>query len=234
MHIFSGFGPTSFCEAACSRRGPSPRIESIEEAEGSAGGRLYPRLTGSSCWTAMPVLSAAAARLSARPTPPGAAVAQALILDVRDRGWASIPALLWRLAKALVDRVPLLRRLASAPASRLTGKLVGEIVADETLWSCTTCGPAARSARCSSSRRSLHRLRCAATWCLRAGAISQHAGPKRCAARAPGQPLGDSPSHQAGPSGPPGLNVPYGRTWARPPVLYWLGVRQLRPRQPEG
>jgi Fe-S oxidoreductase len=60
------------------------------------------------------------------------------MIDLRDR-MSEYPGALWGWQEGIVARVPLLRRLALGGNAPEVQDLVGEIILDETLWSCTTC-----------------------------------------------------------------------------------------------
>jgi Fe-S oxidoreductase len=49
------------------------------------------------------------------------------------------PGALWKWQEPIVSRVPLLRRLALGKGEPEEKELVGDVILDETLWSCTTC-----------------------------------------------------------------------------------------------
>jgi heterodisulfide reductase subunit C/nitrate reductase gamma subunit len=137
LHIFTG--PANVFLSRLSPPGAILKIEHIEEIEGPLGAGSIPHLTWkqlldsdacTECGRCQAVCPAYAARQPLSP--------KRLVLDIRDR-MGEYPGALWRWQKPLADRVPLLLRLALGSGQPSDRELVGEIVADETLWSCTTC-----------------------------------------------------------------------------------------------
>jgi Fe-S oxidoreductase len=59
-------------------------------------------------------------------------------MDLRDR-MSEYPGALWKWQEPIVERVPLLRRLALGGCEPARKALVGKVIQEETLWSCTTC-----------------------------------------------------------------------------------------------
>jgi len=137
LHIFTG--PANIFLSRLSPPGAIPKIENIEEAEGPLGAGSIPHLSwkqlldGDACTECGRCQAVCPAYAAGQPLSP-----KRLILDVRDR-MGEYPGALWRWQKPVVDRVPLLRRLALGSGQPSDRELVGKIVADETLWSCTTC-----------------------------------------------------------------------------------------------
>ena len=137
LHIFTG--PANIFLSRLSPPGAIPKIENIEQAEGPLGAGSIPHLTwkqlldGDACTECGRCQAVCPAYAAGQPLSP-----KRLILDVRDR-MGEYPGALWRWQEPLVDRVPLLRRMALGSGQPSGRELLGEIVADEILWSCTTC-----------------------------------------------------------------------------------------------
>lgn len=119
--------------------GAIPKIESIEEAEGPLGAGSIERLTWkqlldtdacTECGRCQAVCPAYAA---GQPLSP-----KSLILDLRRR-MAEYPGKMWRWQEPIVQALPFLRRLALGSGTPAAKSLAGDVIRDETLWSCTTC-----------------------------------------------------------------------------------------------
>ena len=137
LHIFTG--PANILLSRLSPPGAIPKIENIEQAEGPLGAGSVERLTwkqlldGDACTECGRCQAVCPAYAAGQPLSP-----KRVILDVRDR-MGEYPGALWRWQKPLVDRLPPLRRLALGSGQPSDRELAGEVIADETLWSCTTC-----------------------------------------------------------------------------------------------
>jgi Fe-S oxidoreductase/nitrate reductase gamma subunit len=119
--------------------GTLPKIENIEEAEGSLGVGSIQQLTwkqlldGDACTECGRCQAACPAYAAQQPLSP-----KKLVMDMRDR-MAEYPGALWSWQKPLVQALPFLRRLALGSGTPAEKELVGEVIRDETLWACTTC-----------------------------------------------------------------------------------------------
>lgn len=119
--------------------GALPKIEKIEETEAPLGVGSIEQLTwkqlldGDACTECGRCQAACPAYAAKQPLSP-----KKLIMDLRDR-MAEYPGALWRWQKPIVDRLPVLRRLALGSGQPAEAELAGEVILDETLWSCTTC-----------------------------------------------------------------------------------------------
>jgi Fe-S oxidoreductase len=124
--------------------GALPKIEDIEETEESLGVGSIEQFTwkqlldGDACTECGRCQAACPAYAAGQPLSP-----KRLVMDLRDR-LGDYPGALWRWQKPLVQRVPLLRRLALGSGQPAEVDLVGPeqgaaVILDETLWSCTTC-----------------------------------------------------------------------------------------------
>lgn len=119
--------------------GTIPKIENIEVTQEPLGVGSIEQFTwkqlldGDACTECGRCQADCPAYAAGQPLSP-----KKLVMDVRDR-MSEYPGALWRWQKPIVDRLPPLRRLALGSRQPAERELVGEVVHDETLWSCTTC-----------------------------------------------------------------------------------------------
>jgi Fe-S oxidoreductase/nitrate reductase gamma subunit len=119
--------------------GALSKIENIEEAEGPLGVGAIPQfswkqlLDADACTECGRCQAACPAFAANQPLSP-----KYVIINYRDK-MSEYPGKLWRWQEPIVDRLPFLRRLALGTREPTARELVGEVVEDKTLWSCTTC-----------------------------------------------------------------------------------------------
>ena len=119
--------------------GALPKIENIEEAEWPLGAGSIDCLTWKqlldtdACTECGRCQDACPAHAAGQPLSP-----KKLVIDLRDR-MAEYPGALWRWQEPIVKALPWLRRLALGSGTAAEKSLVGDVIHDETLWSCTTC-----------------------------------------------------------------------------------------------
>jgi Fe-S oxidoreductase/nitrate reductase gamma subunit len=119
--------------------GALPKIEDIEEAEGTLGAGSVEQLTwkqlldGDACTECGRCQDACPAHAARQPLSP-----KKLVIDLRDR-MSDYAGALWKWQQPIVRALPWLRRLALGSGTPAQKSLVGGVIQDETLWSCTTC-----------------------------------------------------------------------------------------------
>lgn len=119
--------------------GALPKIENIEEAEGPLGAGSIDHLTSKqlldadACTECGRCQDACPAHAAGQPLSP-----KRLILDLRER-MGEYPGQLWKWQEPIVKALPFLRSLALGTGRPADKALAGEVIRDETLWSCTTC-----------------------------------------------------------------------------------------------
>ncbi len=124
--------------------GALPMIEDLEETEEPLGVGAIEQFTwkqlldGDACTECGRCQDACPAYTAGQPLSP-----KTLVMDLRDR-MSEYPGALWKWQTPIMDRVPLLRRLALGVREPPEKALVGTdrrsaVLLDETLWSCTTC-----------------------------------------------------------------------------------------------
>ncbi len=119
--------------------GALPKIENIEEAEGPLGAGSIDRLTWKqlldtdACTECGRCQDACPAHAAGQPLSP-----KKLVIDLRDR-MSEYPGALWRWQEPIVKALPFLRRLALGSGAPADKPLAGDVIHDDTLWSCTTC-----------------------------------------------------------------------------------------------
>ncbi len=119
--------------------GALPKIKEIEETEETLGAGAIEQFTwkqlldGDACTECGRCQAVCPAYAAGQPLSP-----KALVLDLRDR-MSGYPGALWRWQEPIVARLPWLRRLALGGGPPPEGALIGDVIADETLWACTTC-----------------------------------------------------------------------------------------------
>ena len=137
LHIVSS--PTNIFFRQLDPPGAIPKIEDIEEIEGTLGAGAIEQFTwkqlldGDACTECGRCQDACPAHAATQPLSP-----KKLIMDIRDR-MGDYPGALWNWQKPIVDHLPFLRPLALGHSQPATRELVGDVIRDETLWSCTTC-----------------------------------------------------------------------------------------------
>jgi Fe-S oxidoreductase/nitrate reductase gamma subunit len=119
--------------------GAIPKIEGIEETEEPLGVGSIEQfswkqlLDGDACTECGRCQDECPAYVAGQPLSP-----KKLIMDLRD--WMSEqPGALYKWQKSLVEKVPLAQRLLLSGRQPEERDLVGQVILDETLWSCTTC-----------------------------------------------------------------------------------------------
>jgi Fe-S oxidoreductase/nitrate reductase gamma subunit len=131
--------PTNIFLRCLDAPGALPKIENIEETEEPLGVGSIKQFTwkqlldGDACTECGRCQAACPAYAAGQPLSP-----KKLVMDLRDR-MSEYPGALWKWQQPIVDHVPLLRRLALGSTEPAEKALVGEVIRDETLWSCTTC-----------------------------------------------------------------------------------------------
>jgi len=137
LHIVSS--PANIFFRRLDPPGVLPKIEDIEETEeplgvGSAEQFTWKQLLdGDACTECGRCQDACPAYAANQPLSP-----KALVMDLRDR-MGEYPGKLWRWQEPIVERLPFLRPLALGRGEPREAELVGEVIGEETLWSCTTC-----------------------------------------------------------------------------------------------
>jgi Fe-S oxidoreductase/nitrate reductase gamma subunit len=142
LHIVTS--PTNVYLRRLSTAGALPKIEDIEQTEEILGVGSIEQFTwkqlldGDACTECGRCQDACPAYVAGQPLSP-----KKLIIDLRDR-MSQYPGALWRWQVPIVERVPLLRRLALGSGEPEERALMGTdppsgVILDETLWSCTTC-----------------------------------------------------------------------------------------------
>lgn len=119
--------------------GALPTIENIEESAGPLGVGSIQQMTwkqlldGDACTECGRCQAVCPAYAARQPLSP-----KKLIIDLQER-MSEYPGALWNWQKPIVKALPMLRPLALGSGQPADKALVGEIIRDETLWSCTTC-----------------------------------------------------------------------------------------------
>lgn len=137
LHIVSS--PTNIYFRRVGPVGAIPKIEAIEETEVPLGVGTIEQFTwkqlldGDACTECGRCQTACPAYAAGQPLSP-----KKLVMDLRDR-MGEYPGKLWKWQEPIVQRLPLLRSLALGTGEPSEKELVGEVILDETLWSCTTC-----------------------------------------------------------------------------------------------
>ncbi len=142
LHIVSA--PTNIFLRRLDPPGALPKIEDIEETEEPLGVGSIEHFTwkqlldGDACTECGRCQDACPAYAAGQPLSP-----KELVMHLRDRT-GEYPGALWKWQKPIVDKVPLLRRLALGIGEPSAKELVGAdrqsaVILEETLWSCTTC-----------------------------------------------------------------------------------------------
>jgi Fe-S oxidoreductase/nitrate reductase gamma subunit len=137
LHIVSS--PVNIFFRRLDSPGAIPQIENIEETEEHLGAGSIEHfawkqlLDGDACTECGRCQAVCPAYAAGQPLSP-----KILVTDLRDR-MSEYPGALWKWQKRIVERIPLLRRLALGSSDPPPRELVGEVFLDETLWSCTTC-----------------------------------------------------------------------------------------------
>jgi Fe-S oxidoreductase/nitrate reductase gamma subunit len=137
LHIVTS--PTNVFLRKLNTPGAIPKIEDIEETEEVLGVGAIEQfawkqlLDGDACTECGRCQSACPAYAAGQPLSP-----KTLVMDLRDR-MSEYPGALWKWQELIVAKVPSLRRLALGSGETIQRELVGEVILDETLWSCTTC-----------------------------------------------------------------------------------------------
>jgi Fe-S oxidoreductase/nitrate reductase gamma subunit len=142
LHIVTA--PTNIYLRRLDAPGALPKIEDIEQTEEPLGVGSIEQFTwkqlldGDACTECGRCQAVCPAYAAGQPLSP-----KKLVIDLRDRT-SEYPGALWRWQQPIVERVPLLRRLALGSGEPEERELVGTappsaVILDETLWSCTTC-----------------------------------------------------------------------------------------------
>jgi Fe-S oxidoreductase/nitrate reductase gamma subunit len=131
--------PTSIFSRRLGAPGILPKIENIEETEEPLGVGSVEHFTwkqlldGDACTECGRCQAVCPAYAAGQPLSP-----KKLVMDLRER-MSEYPGALWKWQEPIVQKVPLLRRLALGSGQPAERQLVGEVIQDETLWACTTC-----------------------------------------------------------------------------------------------
>jgi Fe-S oxidoreductase/nitrate reductase gamma subunit len=137
LHILTS--PTNILFRGLGHPGTIPKIEEIETTEEPLGVGSVEQfswkqlLDGDACTECGRCQAACPAYAAGQPLSP-----KYLVMGFRDR-MSEYPGALWSWQKPIVERLPLLRRLALGGNPPPHRDLVGEVILDETLWACTTC-----------------------------------------------------------------------------------------------
>jgi Fe-S oxidoreductase/nitrate reductase gamma subunit len=142
LHIVTA--PTNIYLRRLDAPGALPKIEDLEQTEDPLGVGSIEQFTwkqlldGDACTECGRCQAACPAYAAGQPLSP-----KKLVMDLRDRT-SEYPGALWRWQVPIVERVPLLQRLALGSGEPEERELVGSdpssaVILDETLWSCTTC-----------------------------------------------------------------------------------------------
>lgn len=137
LHIVTG--PVNIYLRRLDTPGALPKIENIETTEEPLGVGSIPQFTwkqlldGDACMECGRCQAACPAYAAGQPLSP-----KRVVMDFRDR-MSEYPGKLWKWQEPIVARLPFLRPLALDSGEPSDRALVGEVIKDETLWSCTTC-----------------------------------------------------------------------------------------------
>jgi len=137
LHIVTG--PVNIYLRRLDTPGALPKIENIETTEEPLGVGSIPQFTwkqlldGDACMECGRCQAACPAYAAGQPLSP-----KRVVMDFRDR-MSEYPGKLWKWQEPIVARLPFLRPLALGSGEPSDRALVGEVIKDETLWSCTTC-----------------------------------------------------------------------------------------------
>ncbi|MDX9831119.1 MAG: heterodisulfide reductase-related iron-sulfur binding cluster [Anaerolineae bacterium] len=137
LHIVTG--PVNIYLRRLDTPGALPKIEDIETTEEPLGVGSIPQFTwkqlldGDACMECGRCQAACPAYAADQPLSP-----KRVVMDFRDR-MSEYPGKLWKWQEPIVARLPFLRPLALGSGEPSDRALVGEVIKDETLWSCTTC-----------------------------------------------------------------------------------------------
>ncbi|MGD8819286.1 MAG: (Fe-S)-binding protein [Anaerolineae bacterium] len=137
LHIVTS--PTNIFFRRLDAPGAIPQIEDIEETEDVLGVGAIEQFTwkqlldGDACTECGRCQDACPAYAASQPLSP-----KTLIMDIRDR-MGEYPGALWKWQEPAVDKLPWLRTVALGRRDTAERELVGDVILDETLWSCTTC-----------------------------------------------------------------------------------------------
>jgi Fe-S oxidoreductase/nitrate reductase gamma subunit len=137
LHIVTG--PVNIYLRRLDAPGALSKIEDIETTEESLGVGSIPQFTwkqlldGDACMECGRCQAACPAYAAGQPLSP-----KRVVMDFRDR-MSEYPGKMWRWQEPIVARLPFLRRLALGSGQPPDRALVGDVIKDETLWSCTTC-----------------------------------------------------------------------------------------------
>ncbi|MGD8465564.1 MAG: (Fe-S)-binding protein [Anaerolineae bacterium] len=137
LHIVTS--PTNIFFRRLDAPGAIPQIEDIEETEDVLGVGAIEQFTwkqlldGDACTECGRCQDACPAYAASQPLSP-----KTLIMDIRDR-MGEYPGALWKWQEPVVDKLPWLRTVALGRRDTAERELVGDVILDETLWSCTTC-----------------------------------------------------------------------------------------------
>jgi Fe-S oxidoreductase/nitrate reductase gamma subunit len=119
--------------------GALPKIDNIEQAEGALGAASVGDLTWKqlldtdACTECGRCQAACPAHAAGQPLSP-----KKVIIDLRDR-MGLYPGALWKWQQSIVRALPWLKPLALGSRTPAPKSLAGDVIPDETLWSCTTC-----------------------------------------------------------------------------------------------
>lgn len=137
LHIVTG--PVNIYLRRLEAPGALPKIDNIETTEEPLGVGSIPQFTwkqlldGDACMECGRCQAACPAYAAGQPLSP-----KRVVMDFRDR-MSEYPGKLWKWQEPIVARLPFLRPLALGSGEPSGRALVGEVIKDETLWSCTTC-----------------------------------------------------------------------------------------------
>ncbi|HSJ56939.1 MAG TPA: heterodisulfide reductase-related iron-sulfur binding cluster [Anaerolineae bacterium] len=137
LHIVTS--PTNVFYRDLGHPGVIEKIENIETTEEPLGVGAIPHFTwkqlldGDACTECGRCQAACPAYAAGQPLSP-----KKVVMDFRDR-MSEYPGALWKWQEPFLARAPILRRIALGTGEPSERELVGDVILDETLWSCTTC-----------------------------------------------------------------------------------------------
>jgi Fe-S oxidoreductase/nitrate reductase gamma subunit len=137
LHIVTS--PTNVFYRDLGHPGVIEKIENIETTEEPLGVGAIPHFTwkqlldGDACTECGRCQAACPAYAAGQPLSP-----KKVVMDFRDR-MSEYPGALWKWQEPFLVRAPILRRIALGTGEPSERELVGDVILDETLWSCTTC-----------------------------------------------------------------------------------------------